>query len=113
MKTIFLLLLFVSAKCISQPKIDSLSVDLIMSDTRWIGTSPSSPYWSRDGKYLFFSWNPEKKSSDSIYYITPGNPTPQKASHEMQKKNVSANAVIYNTDSSAYTYSREGDIYYG
>ena len=92
---------------------DSLTVDLIMSDTRWIGTSPSSPYWSRDGKYLFFSWNPDNKRSDSIYYITPGNLNPQKASYEMRKKTVAANAVVYNSDSSAYTYATDGDIYFG
>src|SRR5882724_7365814 len=37
-----------------------LTVEKIMQDPKWIGTSPSDPYWSRDGKYLFFNWNPEK-----------------------------------------------------
>ena len=114
MKKIFFLFLIVSSvKGLSQSKIDSLTVDLIMRDPKWIGTSPSSPYWSRDGKYLFFSWNPENKTSDSIYFITPANLTPQKASIEMQKKNVSANAVEYNSDSTAYAYSRDGDLYFG
>lgn len=112
-KVYFLLLLFISATGICQTKIDSLTVDLIMRDPKWIGASPSSPYWSRDGKYLFFNWNPENKTSDSIYFVTTTNLTPQKASYDMQQKNVSANAVVYNNDSSAYAYAKEGDIYYG
>src|SRR5688572_30347128 len=100
MKKIFVsILIFLSLEGMGQTKINFLTVDLIMHDPKWIGTSPSAPYWSRDGKYLFFSWNPDKKTSDSIYFITPGNLTPQKASLEMQQKNVSANAVVYNSDS--------------
>ena len=112
-KIFFLFLIFSCVKGLSQTKIDSLTVDLIMRDPKWMGTSPSSPYWSRDGKYLFFNWNPENKTSDSIYFVTPTNLTPQKASNEMQKRNVSANAVEYNSDSTAYAYSRDGDIYFG
>nr|MBA3674601.1 DPP IV N-terminal domain-containing protein [Chitinophagaceae bacterium] len=113
MKKIFLLvLIFISAKGICQSKIDSLTVDIIMRDPKWIGSSPSKPYWSRDGKFLFFNWNPESKFSDSVYFITPTNLTPQKASYEMLQKNVAADVVVYNSDSSAYTYSMEGDIYF-
>lgn len=97
----------------AQNRSASLTVEMIMQDPKWIGTSPSSPYWSRDGKYLFFNWNPEKKTSDSVYYISPSNITPQKATREFLQRNVSANVVVYNTDSSAYTYSRDGDIYFG
>ena len=112
-KTFLFLFIIISFSGFGQNKIDSLTVDLIMRDPKWIGTSPSSPYWSRDGRFLFFSWNPEKKMSDSIYYITPANLTPQKASNEMLKSIVPATAVSYNNDSTAYTYSRDGDIYFG
>ncbi len=111
-KIFFGILLFISANAISQSKIDSLTVDLIMRDPKWIGTSPSSPYWSHTGKYLFFNWNPDSKTSDSLYFISPDNLTPQKASYQMQQQHVSAEAVIYNADRSAYTYSRESDIFY-
>ncbi|MDB5222816.1 MAG: family peptidase [Chitinophagaceae bacterium] len=111
-KIFFLLLIFISVKGISQSRIDSLTVDLIMRDSKWMGTSPSSPYWSRDG-YLFFNWNPDNKISDSVYFITATNLTPQKASYQMRQKHVSAEAIAYNSDSSAYTYSQDGDIYFG
>ena len=95
MKKIFFFLLIAAAvKGYTQNKIDSLTVDLIMRDPKWIGTSPSRPYWSIDGKYLFFSWNPENKISDSVYYITPTNLIPQKASYDMLQKNISADGVV-------------------
>jgi dipeptidyl aminopeptidase/acylaminoacyl peptidase len=113
MKKVFLvLLIFICVKGLGQSKIDSLTVDLIMQDPKWIGTSPSSPYWSHNGKYLFFNWNPEGKISDSLYFITPTDLTPQKASYQMQLQNAAADIVVYNSDRSAYTYSSNGDIYY-
>ncbi len=111
-KIFFLLIIFISLKGICQPKIDSLTVDLIMRDPKWIGTSPSNPYWSHNG-YLFFNWNPDSKTSDSLYFVSPTNPIPQKASHSMQQKNVAEDALIYNTDRTAYTYALDGDIYFG
>ena len=111
-KIFFVLLIFVSVKGICQSKIDSLTVDLIMRDPKWIGTSPSNPYWSHSG-YLFFNWNPDIKTSDSIYFISPTNLTPQKATHSMLQKNISEDALVYNNDRSAYTYTLDGDIYYG
>ena len=82
-KICLLLLIFISAQGICQSGIDSLTVDLIMRDPKWMGSSPSNPYWSHSG-YLFFSWNPDIKTSDSLYFISPTNLTPQKASHNMR-----------------------------
>ncbi len=114
MKKIFLLLsVFVSLESMSQSRLDSLTVDGIMRDPKWIGTSPTSPYWSRDSKYLFFSWNPEKNITDSTYFISPSNNVPQKASYEMLQDHASAYKVSYNADRSAYTYAKNGDIYVG
>ena len=88
-----------------------LTVEKIMRDEKWIGTSPSNTYWSSDGKYLFFNWNPEKAVSDSIYYITKANLVPQKASISLQRESTSADEIKYNTARTLYTYSKNGDIF--
>lgn len=44
-----------------------LTVEKIMQDPKWIGVSPSNPFWSEDAKTLYFSWNPDKNKSDSLY----------------------------------------------
>lgn len=94
------------------PHPPKLTVEKIMQDPKWIGTSPSDPYWSRDGKYLFFNWNPQKAPGDSVYYITPEDHHPRPAPFPLQQNNPSAGAAHYNTAHTAFTYSREGDIFW-
>lgn len=87
----------------------TLSVEKIMRNPKWIGNSPSNPYWSFDGKYLFFNWNPDKQPDDSLYYITPADQTPRKADAELLKHTITQ--VTYNNAYTQYTYSLDGDIY--
>ena len=88
---------------------DGLTVEKIMRDPKWIGTSPSAPGWSEDGT-LFFSWNPDKAPADSIYAISPQHPVPFKAT-AAQKQAYNTN-YNYNQARTAFVYSRDGDIYY-
>jgi dipeptidyl aminopeptidase/acylaminoacyl peptidase len=90
---------------------DKLTVEKIMRDPKWIGTSPSSPYWSPDGKYLYFYWNPEGAISDSLYYITRGDLDPKKAGYDAQVSSSARSRAAYNGARTAYTYSKEGDIF--
>ena len=89
-----------------------LTVEKIMRDPKWIGTSPSSPQWSPDGKTLFFEWNPEKAESDSLYYVTLNNTTPVKASLQQKRDFVNERMYTYNQNKTAFVYSKDGDIYY-
>lgn len=89
-----------------------LTIEKIMQDPAWIGTSPSGTFWSLNSDTLFFNWNPEKAPSDSLYFITLKNTTPQKASPEQKRNTLRSQTVQYNQDRSAYVYSIDGDIYY-
>ena len=113
MKRIILQLLLLMTVLISfgQEKLTTLTVEKIMRDPVWIGYSPSNPYWSADGNYLLFSWNPAKADADSLYFITRENKTPQKADYDFRQKLLGSQAVRYNTNRNAYVYSRNGDIY--
>lgn len=102
---ISLLLIFLFAKA-------QLTVEKIMRDPKWIGTSPSNAQWSEDGQYLYFSWNPDHAPSDSLYYISLINKTPVKASPaETQAFNTTGN-YIYNHARTAYVYGKDGDVFY-
>ena len=107
---VFLLSLMIS---FGQSALDKLTVEKIMRDPKWIGTSPSAPQWSTDGKTLYFNWNPEKAQSDSMYYITLENKTPVKASIAQKQDLVSSSATQYNNARNAFTYSKTkpGKIY--
>lgn len=44
-----------------------LTVEQIMRDPKWIGTSPSQIFWDYNSKSIHFKWNPENNISDSAY----------------------------------------------
>lgn len=59
-----------------------LTVKKIMRDPKWMGTSPSSVFWSPNGQKIYFDWNPDKNTADSLYFITLKNHTPQKVDYK-------------------------------
>ncbi|HEX6427284.1 MAG TPA: prolyl oligopeptidase family serine peptidase, partial [Niastella sp.] len=95
----------------SYGQLSPLSVEKIMRDPKWIGTSPSTPLWSADGKYLLFNWNPEKATTDSLYYITPTATVPQKSTWAFRQAAITENQIQYNSQRDQYVYAQNGDIY--
>ena len=99
------------AFCNGQEKLTKLTVEKIMRDPKWIGTSPSTPFWSIDNKTLYFNWNPEKALSDSLYAVTLTNLTPKKISAPQHQQIIPAAGVTFNASRTAYVYNKDGDIY--
>jgi dipeptidyl aminopeptidase/acylaminoacyl peptidase len=110
-RSIIFLLIFASFNLFAQ-QLDKLSVEKIMRDPKWIGTSPSGAFWSNDGSALYFLWNPEKTPSDSIYYITTINKTPVKATTAQKQSLNTQGNYIYNEGRTAYLLAKEGDIFF-
>lgn len=96
----------------TQQKPEQLTVEKIMRDPKWIGTSPSSISWSNDGNTLFFNWNPDRNPADSLYYITLTNKVPAKASIAQKQLLDVENNYNYNQQRTAYVYSKGGDIFF-
>jgi dipeptidyl aminopeptidase/acylaminoacyl peptidase len=109
-RILFACLVFFQSVCIAQNS-SPLTVEKIMQDPKWIGTSPSSLSWSADGKQLFFLWNPDKETSDSLYYITTTDHKPIKASVQQKQLYVSSGNTRWNRERTAYAFARDGDIY--
>ena len=59
-----------------------LTVEKIMQDPKWIGTSPSNIHWSEDSKWIYFKWNPKGTTSDSLYKVSPKGGEPIKVSQK-------------------------------
>lgn len=90
----------------------SLTVEKIMQDPKWIGTSPSNVFWSRDSKNVYFNWNPDGNVSDSVYgYAVGANVGPAKTGYiESQKIAANGNGV-YNASYTLQLYTYRGDIF--
>lgn len=106
----FLSLCFITSS--AQPKLDKLTVEKIMRDPKWIGTSPSNIYWSADGNSLYFNWNPDNSPSDSVYFITLTNHNPVKASIAQKQHIVPGNSTVWNKNRTAYVFANDGDIFF-
>ena len=99
----FLFLVYVAG---AQTGFSPLTVEKIMRDPRWMGSSPSSPSWSNDGKRIYFMWNPDKSPADSLYYITLTDKQPVKASVKEKTEYNSTGNYIYNQARTAYLLAK-------
>ena len=86
-----------------------LTVDKIMQDPKWIGTSPSNISWSEDSKNIYFNWNPEKTLGDSLYAYNLQNLKTEKLSAKQRDKLSPAGA--YSNDLTKKVFVKEGDLY--
>jgi Tol biopolymer transport system component len=111
-KTLFATTLLLLVQAGFAQNLSPLTVEKIMRDQKWIGTSPSNIYWSANGQYLFFNWNPTSAESDSLYFITLSDRTPKKATAEMRRTVPSLNSIVYNKSRSGYAYALNGDVFY-
>src|SRR5688572_1318033 len=79
----FALLVLISLPGFSQ---QPLTVEKIMQDPKWIGTSPNNLIWSPDSRTIYFTWNPVKALNDSLYKATLQNPQPSKVDKTQRMK---------------------------
>ncbi len=112
-RLLFLFLLFtniVSAQEITAP----LTVEKIMRDPKWIGSSPAEPEWSSDGKVLYFKWNPDRSPpADSLYMYAKANGAISKVPVALKNDILYADNLVYNKKRSQYVFAKDGDVFWG
>jgi dipeptidyl aminopeptidase/acylaminoacyl peptidase len=111
MKKLFTLLFIAASINTFAQKLDTLTIEKIMRDPKWIGVAPSDIKWSDDGKKIYFKWNPDNTFRDELYYITPNNFTPQKVSDKERGEITPIYGSKWNQAHTLKVYSRGGDIY--
>jgi dipeptidyl aminopeptidase/acylaminoacyl peptidase len=111
MKKILFLVLLGTQAAFCQDRSGTLSVEKIMRDPKWIGSSPGVAIWNYNSQSLFFSWNPEKASSDSIYQYMIQGKEPTKQAYLEGLRARAIHEGVYNKARSKIAYSLLGDIY--
>lgn len=106
MKKIFLIFSLIPS-CISA----QLTVEQIMQDPRWIGTSPSNIVWNYDSKSISFHWNPDKNISDSSYSYLLSVKKISKASYANGKLTEDVSKGNYNRSKTRICFTHNDDIY--
>ncbi len=87
-----------------------LTVESIMRDPKWLGTSPGQVFWSEDGQWVYFTWRREGDGADSLYTLSVKGGTPRRVTVEERKK-LPSRFGDYSKDRSQKVYSRDGDIF--
>ncbi|MBF8964837.1 prolyl oligopeptidase family serine peptidase [Pontibacter sp. FD36] len=95
----------------AQENSSKLSVEKIMRDPTWIGTSPSNVFWSEDGKKIYFSWNPDANRKDSLYSVSANGGNLQKVSPQERRALPATWNARYNRAKTQKVYEKNGDIY--
>lgn len=112
MKRIFFLLIFLIQFVHTQSQTGSLTVEKIMRDPKWIGVSPLEPHWNASSQSVFFKWNPEKTSSDSIYIFSIGDKAPSKMKYaDAQVLRAIYDSGKYDLSRSKIAYTYGNDLY--
>lgn len=101
--------LLLSASVANAQSAGELTVEKIMRDPRWIGTSPTGITWSPDSKKVYFNWNPDNAQSDSLYSISLKNLAPQKVSRN-ERISMPGSALANRANTQA-VYEKYGDLY--
>ncbi|HEY4327074.1 MAG TPA: prolyl oligopeptidase family serine peptidase [Mucilaginibacter sp.] len=108
-KLITLILIIPGANAFAQ-KLDTLTVEKIMREPKWIGVSPSNIHWNDDSKKVYFDWNPENKDRDELFSASPTNNDPVKVSAE-EKKTLVPERGEWNKKHTLKVYEKDGDIF--
>jgi dipeptidyl aminopeptidase/acylaminoacyl peptidase len=90
---------------------NSLTVEKIMRDPKWMGSSPDNIFWGADNKTFYFNWNPDKAMADSLYAATVDQTKPVKTPANERALIQARDRGEYNHDKTLLTYSYNGDIY--
>jgi dipeptidyl aminopeptidase/acylaminoacyl peptidase len=110
MKKLFTLTLIACSINSFAQKLDTLTIEKIMRDPKWIGVSPSNIRWSDDSRKVYFNWNPEKADRDPLFSITPTAIKPVKISIGEQRELIPGNGS-WNKKRTLKVYEKNGDIY--
>lgn len=88
-----------------------LTVDKIMRDAKWIGTSPSDIFWSPNGEKLYFNWNPDKKDEDELYAVSLKNHQPKKVDLEEASWARAQRRGSWNRDKTKLVFKKGNAVY--
>ena len=93
-----------------QPTRGWLTVETIMRDQKWMGTSPSRIFWSEDGKSVYFNWRRDGDQGDSLYVVPSSGGTPRRVTPE-ERRILPSQRGTYTRDRTKKVYARDGDLF--
>jgi len=88
----------------------ALSIESIMRNPKWIGSSPSNIHWSEDGRRVFFMWTTDTSQEASLYSVSRDGGEPHQVSKE-ELRSLPPEEGDYDTKRTRKVFEKDGDIY--
>ena len=110
MKRLLTVLLIPICTAAYAQKLETLTVEKIMRDPKWMGVAPSNFRWSDDSKKLYFNWNPNHTDRDELFAIAPANIKPAKIGIDEQRSFTTDNGE-WNKAHTTKLYEKNGDLF--
>lgn len=110
MKPFLLFLFFAGAfHSASAQQRATLTVEKIMRDPKWMGTSPQRVEWDALSNELYFRWNPEAAEYASLYKVDKK----QNQVEKMEEKvsSLLVQDVVFDKKRERLVFERDGDLY--
>ncbi|MCB7482033.1 S9 family peptidase [Christiangramia sediminis] len=109
-KTIYSFVFFLLGTSFAFSQTSDLSVEKIMQDPDWMGTFPSSVRWGIDSEHIYFNYNPEKNTADSLYMVNINNPKKIVEVTAKEKRELIPSSGDFNDSRSMKVYTENGDL---
>jgi dipeptidyl aminopeptidase/acylaminoacyl peptidase len=110
MKKLLSLLFLIPATGAFAQKLDTLTIEKIMRDPKWIGVSPSNIRWANDSKKIYFKWDDDASGDTRLYAVSPADNKVQKVSIAEQRDLAPGNGE-WNKKHSQKVFSKNGDLF--
>ena len=110
LRIIACVLALISLSADAQPTRGWLTVETIMQDPVWMGTSPSSVRWSDDGRWVYFQWRTADDQGDSLYKVAQTGGTPERVSFD-ERRSLTPERGSFTKDRNRKVFERDGDLF--
>lgn len=88
-----------------------LTLEQVMADPDWIGNPPVGPYWSDDGKAIYYERKRDGEDRRDLFRLDPATGKAVRV-EEAEKGGADAPGGDLRSDRKAKVYAREGDVYF-
>ncbi|MEH6304850.1 prolyl oligopeptidase family serine peptidase [Olivibacter sp. CPCC 100613] len=109
MKRILHLIILIYLNPVWGQQKSDLTIEKIMRDPKWMGTSPENIMWGEFDGHLYFRWNPENQDYLPLYRIDTRNQQPKRQEEEVTRSFIQQ--TQYNQNGNRAVYIKNGDVF--
>lgn len=90
---------------------DEITLEKIMADPDWIGNAPESPFWSADGRSVYYERKRAGTKRSDLWRVDLGGKAEPRKLDAREKAAAETGDGSYSQDRRLKVYVREGDLY--